>query len=678
MSDALFQPFILKNTRFKNRVFSAAHEPAFTEDGITAKRYIAYHEEKAKGGMAMSMIGASTIVSRDSPATFGNVDASTDRVIEWWGKLAQTVHAYDCKVITQLTHLGRRTSWADPDWLPLMSASCVRELAHKQYPKAVEIEDINRIKAEYVAAAVRAEQAGLDGIELMAYVQFAGSFLISDQNFRSDEYGSDSIDNRMRFSLEVLEEIRAVVSADFIVGVRTTGGDPDGMSEEEALDINIRYAESGMTDYLNIVYGSVMGSELGVSRSVPPMGTPASPHIDKLKNIRSQISVPIIHSCRVMDLGSARSALEIGAVDMVGMTRAHMADPHILSKFEAGEEHRIRPCVGAGHCIDQIYHSGAAYCIHNPSTGREQSIPQLVEKGAGPAKRIIVIGAGPAGMEAARVCKLRGHEVKILEASSAAGGQLLIASRAPRRSDLIGIVDWLKGELEHIGVPIEYDRYVEGGDLVDMNVDIVIIATGGMPNVEFFESGHDLCVSSWDVLTAQVRLSGEILLYDENGAEAGVGTAEYLLDQGQKVHMVTPDRLIGTHIGPTNYPAAMKKFYNAGMQITTDHRLVSLRRESGKIIARLWCDLTSTPLEKTVDHVVVENGTLPADDVYFELKKDAMNLGMTDIDALADLHPQTINLNEDGKYQLFRIGDAVASRNVHAAMFEARRLCMVF
>ena len=140
MADALFQPFMLKKTRFKNRIFSAAHEPAFTEDGMTAKRYIAYHKEKAKGGMAISMIGASTIVSRDSPATFGNVDASTDRVIEWWGKLAQTVHAYDCKVITQLTHLGRRTSWADPDWLPLMSASCVRELAHKQYPKAVEIE----------------------------------------------------------------------------------------------------------------------------------------------------------------------------------------------------------------------------------------------------------------------------------------------------------------------------------------------------------------------------------------------------------------------------------------------------------------------------------------------------------------------------------------------------------
>ncbi|HAT27896.1 MAG TPA: hypothetical protein DCS89_12840 [Gammaproteobacteria bacterium] len=483
MSDPLFQPFKLKNTTFKNRVFSAAHEPAFTEDGMTAKRYIAYHEEKAKGGMAMSMIGGSTVVSRDSPATFGNVDASTDRVIEWWGKLAQTVHVYDCKVITQLTHLGRRTSWADPDWLPLMSASCVREQAHKQYPKAVELEDINRIKAEYV---------------------------------------------------------------------------------------------------------------------------------------------------------------------------------------------------GAGHCIDQIYHSGAAYCIHNPSTGREQTIPQLVEKGAGPTKRVIVIGAGPAGMEAARVCKLRGHDVKILEASSTAGGQLLIASRAPRRRDLIGIVDWLKGELEHIGVPIEYNRYVAGGDLAGVDVDIVIIATGGMPNVEFFESGHDLCVSSWDVLTGQVRLSGDILLYDENGAEAGVGTAEYLLDQGQKVQMVTPDRLIGTHIGPTNYPAALKEFYNAGMQMTTDHRLVSLRREGGKIVARLWCDITSTSVEKTADHVVVENGTLPADDVYFELKKDAVNLGMIDIDALADLKPQTINLNEDGKYQLFRIGDAVASRSVHASMFEARRLCMVF
>ena len=187
------------------------------------------------------------------------------RVIEWWGKLAQTVHAYDCMVITQLTHLGRRTSWADPDWLPLMSASCVRELAHKQYPKAVEIEDINRIKADYVAAAIRAEQAGLDGIELMAYVQFAGSFLISDQNFRSDEYGSDSIDNRMRFSLEVLEEIRAAVSADFIVGVRTTGGDPDGMSEEEALGYQYalcRERDDRLSQYrLRLGHGQRVGSQ---------------------------------------------------------------------------------------------------------------------------------------------------------------------------------------------------------------------------------------------------------------------------------------------------------------------------------------------------------------------------------------------------------------------------------
>ncbi|WP_371229604.1 NAD(P)-binding protein [Roseovarius sp. 2305UL8-3] len=677
MTAPLFQPFTLKNTVFKNRVFSAAHEPAFTEDGMTAGRYIAYHEEKAKGGLAMSMIGGSTVVSRDSPPTFGNVDASTDRIIEWWGKLADMLHSYDCRTITHLTHLGRRTTWADPDWLPLMSASCVREQAHKQYPKAVEIEDINRIKADYVAAAIRAEQAGLDGVELMAYSQFAGSFLISNQNFRSDLYGG-SVENRMRFSLEVLEEIRAAVSDDFIVGIRTTGGDPDGMSEEEALEINLRYAESGLTDYLNIVYGSVMGSEIGVSRSVPPMGTPASPHIDTLKKIRNQITVPVIHSCRVMDLGSARTALEVGAVDMVGMTRAHMADPHILAKFEAGEEHRIRPCVGAGHCIDQIYHSGAAYCIHNPATGREQTIPQLVDKGDGPARKITVVGAGPAGMEAARVCKLRGHDVKLIEASSAAGGQLLIAARSPRRRDLIGIVDWLKGELEALEVPIEYDRYVDAEDLEDDDADIIIIATGGLPNTEFFESGHDLATSSWDVLSGQAKLTGDILLYDENGAEPGIGTAEYLIAQGTVPVMITPDRMIGTHIGGTNYPAAFKSFLDAGMRMITDHRLVSLTRDGGRIRARFWCDITHQPLELTADHVVVENGTLPADDTYFGLKDNATNRGMTDIDALAELEPQAINLNPGGSYQLFRIGDAVASRSVHAAMFEARRLCMVF
>ena len=677
MSDALFQPFKLKNTTFKNRVFSAAHEPAFTEDGMTAGRYIAYHEEKAKGGIAMSMIGGSTVVSRDSPPSFGNVDASTDRIIEWWGKLAQTVHSYDCRVITHLTHLGRRTHWTDPEWLPLMSASCVRERMHKQYPKTAEIEDINRIRADYVAAAVRAEQAGLDGVELMSYSQFAGSFMIENQNLRQDQYGG-SIENRLRFSMEVLEEIRAAVSPDFIVGIRTTGGDQDGMEPEEAVEINQRYAESGLTDYLNIVFGSVQGSEVGVSRSVPPMGTPQSPHIDTLKKIRNQFSVPVIHSCRVNDIGSARSAIESGAVDMVGMTRAHMADPHILAKLQAGDEHRIRPCVGASHCIDQLYHAGGAYCIHNVSTGREQTIPQLVEKTDGPAKKIIVIGAGPAGMESARVCKLRGHDVKILEASSAAGGQVLIAARAPRRGDMIGIAEWLKSELEHLEVPIEYDRYVSGDDLDGEDADIVIVATGGMPNTEFFKSGHDLAVSSWDVLTGQVKLEGDILLYDQNGAEAGLGAAELLVDQGKTLQIFTSDRLIGAHIGDTNYPAAMRKFYNAGTKITAEQTLISLRREGGKVVAEFWCDINSSGMEVTVDHVVVENGTLPADDVYFELKDGSVNKGMTDIHALADRKPQDINLNPDGKYQLFRIGDAIASRSVHAAMYDARRLCMEF
>jgi len=677
-NDKLLQPFMLNKLTLKNRVFSSAHEPSFTEDGMPAERYFAYHEEKAKGGMAMSMIGGSTVVSRDSPSTFGNVDASTDRIIPHYKKLSDMLHSYDCKVVTHLTHLGRRTSWTDPDWLPLMSASCAREMAHKQFPKAVEHEDIDRIIGDYVAAALRAQEGGLDGVEIPVYSQFAGSFLIPNQNFRDDEYGG-SLEGRMRFSLRLLSEIRAAVGDDYVVGIRATGGDPDpdGVSEEEAIEILKRYDDTGLLDYVSIVYGSNTGSEVGVSRSVPAMGGPASPHIAKLKELRPQISLPVIHSCRIMELGSARHAIESGAVDLVGMVRAHMADPHIIAKTLRGDEHRIRPCVGAGHCIDQIYHSGGAYCLHNPATGREQTIPQIVEKGDGPAKVIVIVGAGPAGMEAARVCAERGHRVKLFEASSAAGGQILIAAKAPRRGDLIGVVDWLKSELVELGVNIQYDRYMDASDITAENPDIVIMATGGIPNTEFMASGSEHVISTWDVLNGQANLSGDIIVYDENGAEPGVSCAEFLVDQGKSVEMVTPDRVIGTHIGGTNYPPMMKKFYNAGMAMTVDLKLNKVSKRGDKVVAHLWNELSNTFHEKEADHLIVEYGTLPADDVYFDLKGGSRNRGQIDLEALVKRAPQKITHNSNGPYMLFRIGDAVASRNVHAAMYEARRLCMV-
>lgn len=211
-----------------------------------------------------------------------------------------------------------------------------------------------------------------------------------------------------------------------------------------------RFVDTGMVDFLNVVVGSTDSDE-GLSHMIAPMGTPAAPFLDVVREVKQSFDLPVMHAGKIADVATARHAVGSGALDPVGMTRAHMTDPHIVEKVRRGEEARIRPCVGAGYCIDQIYIAGAAYCIHNPATGRERTIPQLIVPTRGAKKRAVVVGAGPAGLEAARVLALRGHGVVLFEASERSGGQVVVAAKAPRRQDLIGIIDWLTGEVERAG-----------------------------------------------------------------------------------------------------------------------------------------------------------------------------------------------------------------------------------
>lgn len=676
--DPLLQPYTLKHLRLKNRVFSACHEPFLTEDSLPKERYRLYHEEKAKGGIGMSMIGGSAVVSQDSPGTFGNLNLSDDKVIPWLQKLADGLHTFDCAVVTQITHMGRRSSWAQGDWLPLIWSSCQREMAHRRFPKIAEEEDIARVINDYGQAARRAKQGWLDGVEILTFSHLAGSFVSPSQNFRDDDWGG-SLENRMRFNLEVIKEVRKQVGTEFVVGLRVSGGEGirGGGSEEEALKIMRRYADSGLVDYLNIVWGASSGNEMSMSRVIPPLGSPSAPFLHKVKEVKAQLNIPILHSCGVADVATARHALQSESVDLVGMTRAHIADPHILKKVTEGNEERIRPCVGAGHCIDQIYLTGAAYCLHNPATGREQSIPQLITSTAKQRKKVVIVGAGPAGLEAARVSALRGHDVSVFEAAAHAGGQVLTAANAPRRENLLGVVDWLIGELQQIGVSICYDKYMEAGDVLELDADIVIIATGGIPNFDFLEFGQDLAVSTWDILNGQVPLRDEVLVYDENGTEVGPSCAEMAMKNGSKVEFITRDRMIGSWIGATNYPPMLGEIYKHCEKVTTDLQLIGIKKKNSRLEAHLWNDYSEASSTRLVDQVVVEYGTLPNDDIYFDLKSSSQNRGQIDFRELTEFKPQSVNLNSDGKFRLYRIGDAVASRNIHASIYEARRLCQV-
>jgi N-methyl-L-proline demethylase len=676
--DPLLQPFSLKHLTLKNRIVSTSHEPAYSEEGLPKLRYQLYHEEKAKGGCALTMIGGSSVVAPDSPPAFGNLAAGSDAIIPHFKELARKVHAHGCAVMCQITHLGRRTNWNKADWLPVISASPTREPAHRSFPKEMEDFDIARVVRSYGDAARRCKEGDLDGIEIEAYGHLFDAFLSPATNKRTDAYGGD-FENRMRFGFEVLREIRRQVGKDYIVGIRMVIDEddlPDGLKFEDGLHIALRFQEAGLIDFVNVIKGHIESDE-ALSHVIPVMGTPAAPHLDMVRRVKQALKVPVLHAARIADVATARHAIASGSVDLIGMTRAHMADPHIIAKISRGEEARIRPCVGAGYCIDRIYQGGEALCLHNPATGREETMHHVISA-APRKKRVVIVGAGPAGLEAARVSASRGHAVTLFEAGQHPGGQVAIAAKAPRRMEIVGIVDWLKGEIEHLGVDLRTGIFAEASDVLAENPDIVVIATGGVPNPGFFQGADELAVTTWDILSGQVAVGENVLFYDDEGGHEALSAAEFAANRAKSLEIVTPERVVGVDVGGLNYPGFFRAFYQTKVTQTLNLRLQSLARDGNQIVARFKNDYDKSMSERRVDQVIACHGSLPADGIYFDLKIQSRNRGEIDYEALINLRPQAISANPEGRFQLFRVGDAVASRNIHAAIYDSLRLCSVF
>jgi N-methyl-L-proline demethylase len=672
-ADPLLQPFCLKHLTLRNRFMSTAHEPAYTVDGMPADRYRLYHEEKAKGGIGLTMIGGSSVVAPDSPQAFGNILLYKDEVVPWLKRLADGVHEHGAAVMIQITHLGRRTSWGRESWLPILAPSSIREPAHRAYPKAAEDWDIARIVGAYADAAERVQAAGLDGLEFEMYGHLIDQFWSPATNRRTDDYGG-SLENRLRFGFEVMKAVRDRVGPDFIVGTRMVC-DEDwerGLSRNEGLDIARRIAGSGLVDFINVIRGHIDTDE-GLSHVIPGMGARSAPHLDFAGEVKAATRVPTFHAARIQDVATARHAVASGKLDLVGMTRAHMADPHIARKVMEGREHEIRPCVGMGYCIDSIY-GGEALCIHNPATGREATMPHVVARSDGPARRVVVVGAGPAGLEAARVAAARGHAVTLFEAANEPGGQVRLTAALKRRREIMGIVDWRVQDCERQGVDLRFNTYAEADDVRDLDPDVVFVATGGLPNTSFLDTGEDLVTTSWDILSGAAKPAETVVLYDDNGAHPGMTTAEFIAETGARLEVVTPERTLAPDVGGTNYPAYFRAFSQHGVTTTLNLRLEAVRREGNGLVASFLDEYGKRRIDKRADQIVVEHGTLPLEELYFALKPLSSNLGEVDYAALVSGGRQAVTRNPEGRFTLFRIGDAVASRNIHAAVYDGLRL----
>ena len=628
---------------------------------------------KAKGGVGLTMIGGSSIVSRESAPAFGNLQLWKDETVHWLRLLTDEVHDNGAAVMIQLTHLGHRSSSYSGDWLPTISVSAVRERAHRSFTKEAEDWDMDRIKADYVTAAQRCVEAGMDGVDLMIHGHYLDSFMTPFWNQRTDEFGG-SHENRMRYPLEVIKAIRAAVPDDFIISARMSFDElrENGLGPGELLTVAQDIIDEGV-DVISALGGAI-DSDSRLTRMIPIMGMASAPHLELIGEMKQKLNVPVMHAGKIADVATARYAIEAGVLDLVGMTRALIADPYLPTKIANKTEDQIRPCVGASMCIDGIYTAGAAFCIHNPSTGRELELPQTID--AAKAKRnVAVVGGGPAGLEAARTLAEKGHTVTLFEANDSLGGQINIAIRSPRRRDLQGITDWRTQELKRLGVTVKLNSYVDASELADAGFDAIVVATGGMPKALEIPGGNYI-IESWDVLSGSRRLSGEVLVYDDHGGNQALDLAENLAQSGANVELVTPERNMSVDVGGMVASAYFKSLTNLGVKFTILRELKRVEKNSdGTFTAYLGMEDDVWEESRIINAVVAETGTTAISDVYDELVSLSSNGGEVEIEALIHGGPQTSIRNPDGKFQVFRIGDAISSRGIHSAILDAARVC---
>jgi 2,4-dienoyl-CoA reductase-like NADH-dependent reductase (Old Yellow Enzyme family) len=616
-------PLRLKGLELRNRITRTAHGTGYCVDGKVTERLIAYHEARARGGVG-SLFTETCSVHPSSP---GPIIAYRDDVVDGMARLAERLHAHDTKVFAQLWHGGGQAQPADgsPAWAPSPLADPIRGRVAQAMTQA----QIDAVVEGFAAAAARMERAGLDGVEVHgAHTYLVGAFLSPLTNHREDEYGGP-LEHRLRFAREVLRAIRAATRPDFVVGIRIVGSEAaeGGIEPDEAARIRAALEDDGLVDLVSVS----MGGYHNFGKMIGAMHEPHAYELPTSEPVTHGAKVPTIVTGRVLTLAEAEAILARGAADLVSMVRALLADPELVAKSLAGREHEVRPCIGCNEgCVGRRFAAGAALgttgCTVNPDAGREHETRPL--EPAPRPRRVLVAGAGPAGLEAARTAALRGHAVTIHEAADAPGGLVRIHRRAPYRDEIGAICDWLWDELERLGVERRLGSRVDASVVRAEGADAVVVATGSLPRRDGIQrlrpalrpQGLDLphVVTPLEVLDGSAPTPRRALVFDDCGNYEAVGAAEALLVAGAEVVFATSF----TALAPDLFRSFQRDAVAARLNAYAGFRLVtraSLERVTPQTVTLRGLDGGRTE-EVEADLVVLMTGFEPQTALADELR----------------------------------------------------------
>ena len=582
----LLSPIQVGPRRLRCRVLVTAHEIRLGDDGIPGPRYTAYHRARARGGAGLQITGCTAVHHTGglgSEGTLANVD---DSIIDGYRMLAGAVHDEGGVILAQLGHSAATTHSTDPGapvWAP--SAVTGHLMRHGQRAHAMSIGEIEEIVEAFGAAAERCRKGGMDGVEILAAFGFlVAAFLSPIANQRSDRYGG-SLANRMRFCREVVSAVRDGMGRDGIVGLRIPGDElvEGGLGLDEMKMVARAMERDGKVDYLNVIAGTNM-DRIQRAEHWPPTPAPHGLYVHLAAGIRSAVELPVFTVGRITDPAQAERILAGGEADMVGMTRAHVADPDLIAKLREGRLDDIRPCVGANVCIRNGLSGRSIGCIHNPRTGRELTWGDP----APAAKRleVAVVGGGPAGLEAARVAALRGHRVTLYEESGQLGGQLRTWTRLASRRELHGIVEWQQRQLEGLQVRIRLGHRVGSAEDLE-GAETVVLAAGARPapvSVEgAAEHGVTLCTAH-DILDSEPLAVAPSLVWDRAGGGAAISAAEHLAVAGCRVVLVTPSMAVADDVDITNRVPLYRRLYELSVTMLPNTDVA--RVDAGGVVVR--------------------------------------------------------------------------------------------